>query len=204
MKLSILIPSIPSRFEKMITLFNRINNQIKDKSEVEILVWIDNKNRSIGRKRNDLVTMSQGKYIAFVDDDDGIADSYIEDMLTGCDSDADVITFKQLARINDVWTYIDFSLENENEEIQPNSITRRKPFHVCGIKRSLTKNIKFANVGYGEDWDWMQRVLLNIKTEYKIDKVLHFYSYKKEVSEAPIESNKVWKNLDLDYEKGSN
>lgn len=202
MILSILIPSIPSRFDRMIELYKKINNQITDKSEVEILILTDNKNRSIGHKRNDLVQLAQGKYVAFVDDDDDVSKEYIEEMLKGCKSDADIICFRQLAIIDDIWSYVDFSIINENQEIQPSSITRRKPFHVCAIRSDIAKKYTFPDVGYGEDWYWMEQVLRDIKTEYKTDKVLHFYRFKKEISEAPTESNSVWKNLD--YEKSDN
>lgn len=202
MILSILIPSIPSRFNKMINLYNHISGQIKDKSQVEILIWIDNKNRSIGQKRNDLVQMAKGKYLTFVDDDDNVSTDYIDEMLKGCQSDKDVICFRQLAIIDDIWSYVDFSIINENQEIQPSSITRRKPFHVCAIRSDIAKKYTFPDVGYGEDWYWMEQVLRDIKTEYKTDKVLHFYRFKKEISEAPTESNSVWKNLD--YEKSDN
>ena len=51
MILSILIPSIPSRFKLVQKLYKTIEGQIRDR-EVEILVLIDNKKRSIGAKRN--------------------------------------------------------------------------------------------------------------------------------------------------------
>lgn len=187
----------------MIILFNKLSKQIK-KKDVEILVFIDNKKRSIGYKRDALVQMAKGKYLAFVDDDDDISDNYIKEMLKGCKSNKDVICFKQLATINDHWSYIDFSVENENEEFNPDNITRRRPFHVCGIKSEIAKKERFKDVGYAEDWDWMERVLQNVVTEYKTNKVLHFYTYDSKVSEAPIESNEVFKNLDLDYEKSNN
>ena len=200
MILSILIPSIPSRFKLVQKLYKHIEGQIKGR-EVEILVLIDNKKRSIGAKRQSLVDIAKGKYIAFVDDDDNVSGNYIDEMLIGAKKNKDVICFQQLATINDTWSYISFSIENENDEFRPNEITRRKPFHVCGIKRSLTKGAKFPDVGYGEDWHWMEQVLKNVKTEYKTNKVLHFYTYEQSVSEAPTETNEIWKNLDKDYEE---
>lgn len=200
MILSVLIPSIPSRFDRLKTLYMNLYNQSKG-LEVEILVLIDNKKRSIGTKRNDLVQLAQGKYLAFVDDDDKASSNYIEEMLKGCEANKDLICFRQLAKVNDTWSYVDFSMNNTNEEYQISSITRRKPFHVCGIRSSIAKQFKFPDVGYGEDWHWMEQVLSIAKTEYKTDKVLHFYEYRRDVSEAPIETNEIWKNLDLDYKK---
>ena len=50
MTLSILIISIGERFEKLITLYNKINDQIKD-YPVEIICFTDNRKRTIGEKR---------------------------------------------------------------------------------------------------------------------------------------------------------
>ena len=52
--LSILIPSIPSRFEMVRALVEKLELQIGD-LPVEILVFLDNKRRSIGMKRDALV-----------------------------------------------------------------------------------------------------------------------------------------------------
>ena len=71
-KLSILIPSIPSRFRRFQKLFEKINAQATN--EVEILGLFDNKKRSIGHKRDALVQMSKGEYVCFCDDDDDVSE----------------------------------------------------------------------------------------------------------------------------------
>lgn len=204
MRLSILIPSIPSRFEKMMALYNKLENQIKTEAVedlVEILIWIDNKQRSIGAKRDDLVQMARGDYLAFVDDDDDVAGNYIKEMIKGAIAGMDVICFRQLAVDNCQWSYIDFSIKNKNEEFKIHSITRRKPFHVCGWKRELAQKVRFMNIGYSEDWEWCKEVLKKVKTEYKTNEIIHYYTRDPKVTEAPVESNEVWKNLDLEYKK---
>ena len=73
-KLSILIPSIPSRIQdRMIPLYHKLQEQIRkldNPKDVELLCVIDNKRRSIGYKRESLVYIARGNYLAFVDDDD--------------------------------------------------------------------------------------------------------------------------------------
>ena len=49
-KLSVLIPSIPSRFKRFQKLFEKINAQATN--EVEIFGLFDDKKRSIGHKRD--------------------------------------------------------------------------------------------------------------------------------------------------------
>ena len=64
MKLSITIPSLPSRLDKFSSLFTKIQNQIPNGSkEIEILSLIDNKNKSVGRKRQALFQLARGDYV---------------------------------------------------------------------------------------------------------------------------------------------
>lgn len=197
LKFSILIPSIPERFAEMVILYTKLQRLIENyQNEVEILILIDNKKRSIGEKRNDLVRLAKGDYLAFVDDDDDISEDYIEEIIKGCDSGCDIITFKQHATISGKEGIIDFSLNNENEQFVADAITYRKPFHVCGIRSEIAKRENFPSVGYGEDWHWMERILKNVFTEYKIDKILHFYTYDENITQAPIEPNEIWQPKD--------
>ena len=97
--LSILIPSIPSRFDRMTKLYDKLMKQVQDKP-VEILCLIDNKKRSIGLKRDALVQSCKGAYLAFVDDDDDISSDYIDEMLKGCNTGKDIVCFRQGATIS--------------------------------------------------------------------------------------------------------
>lgn len=60
--LSILIPSIPHRIDKMKRLFERLQEQIGDKN-IEVLSFLDNKKRSIGLKRDALVQLARGSTV---------------------------------------------------------------------------------------------------------------------------------------------
>ncbi len=183
MKLSILIPSIPSRLDRLERIFSKINSQIKGR-EVEILVFIDNKQRSIGLKRDALVQMSKGDYIAFVDDDDDVTDIYIDEMLKGCESGKDVICFWQTANIEGKQGLIDFDLSNLNREFKANQTTPRKPYHICGWRGELARKHRFPDLMYDEDRQWCEYLWKEAKTQYKIGKVLHIYYFDKDVTEA--------------------
>jgi hypothetical protein len=59
MKLSILIPSVPSRRKFFLDrLLDDLEKQIGDRNDVEILVLYDNKKRSLGQKRSDLLNLA--------------------------------------------------------------------------------------------------------------------------------------------------
>ena len=79
-QLSILTPTIPGREKQLLELTEKIQKQIGD-LPVEHLSLCDNRKRSIGAKRQSLVDIAQGKYIAFCDDDDDISDDYVEETL---------------------------------------------------------------------------------------------------------------------------
>ena len=197
-KLSILIPSVPSRIDKVKSLYDRLNCLIGD-SLVEVLTFTDNKKRSIGKKREALVKISNGEYVCFLDDDDDFFDEYVSELLHATEKGTDVITFKQKCTIDGKSCIVDFDLNHtENEEVKMiNSEykdVKRMPFHICAWKSEIAKSEDFPDVGYGEDWDWCKRLLSKTKTQYKIDKLLHHYVFDSKVTEAPTESNEVWTN----------
>ena len=57
-QLSILIPSIPTRFNKAKALYDKILSMVGDK-QIEILMLTDNKKRTIGEKREALKNVMQ-------------------------------------------------------------------------------------------------------------------------------------------------
>ena len=80
-KLSVLIASVSSRLAtKMPRIFRDLERQAKGK-DAEVLVFLDDRKRSIGRKRNALVSIAQGEFVSFVDDDDRVAHDYVDRLL---------------------------------------------------------------------------------------------------------------------------
>jgi len=181
-KLSILIPSIPERIDKLQLLLVKMQIQIQGNPHIEVISLIDNKKISIGEKRDALVQLANGKYLAFVDDDDDISSEYMNEIYTAIitNEDVDLIMFDSLAILNGKNCNILVDIDNENEPIrkddEDNYIdTKRKPFHVCAWKSEIAKTERFAAVGYGEDWDWVKRLIPKIKKTKKIGKQLHIF-----------------------------
>ena len=87
-KLSILIPSLEERRKTLEQLKTELANQI-GKRNVEVLSLSDNRQMSIGQKRNMLLTQSTGEYVAFVDDDDMVSPDYIEKVLNALTKNPD-------------------------------------------------------------------------------------------------------------------
>lgn len=192
MILSILIPSIPERLLKVLELYRKLYAQmalIENCPQIEILCHTDNLIRTIGEKRTDLLKSAKGDYMGFVDDDDDIADDYLESILYGLSSYADVITFKQQASIDGKKFIVNFGLKNENEEAAIDEggnylNINRKPFQMCIWKRDLIKDCVFPSKNYFEDAEWVDCAVTKVLTEHHIDKVLHYYNFTTEGSRA--------------------
>ena len=182
--LSILIPFIPSRSEGFWRIFTKLEIQARGRP-VEILGVIDNKKRSIGLKRDALVQISLGEYVAFVDDDDNVSDDYIVKLLQAAKHRPDVITFLQKCIIDKKECTVDFDLHHSvNEPFEPGKVIKRRPWHVCAFKGDIARKYHFPDSMYGEDWKWAEQVLQDVKTQVKINEVIHAYIFDSEVTEA--------------------
>ncbi len=188
--LSVLIPSIPSRFEMARALIEKLESQIGD-LPVEFLYFGDNKKRSIGMKRDALVQLAQGKMLAFADDDDFVHPTYCLEIVNAIrgNPDVDVIVFNQHASINGNKFTVRFGLEYENQQASkgPDGLycdITRKPFHVCPWRRELAQMYRFEDCNYGEDWLWVEQLIKNAKSQYRVDRILHTYMYSDKTTEA--------------------
>lgn len=190
--LSILIPSIPSRIFKLDEVIEGLEQQIKnipdeykEMGPVEIISIMDNKQRSIGQKRFDLFNLAQGKYVCMTDDDDRYTPIFIEKTLQAINhTNADVITFKQLARINNAYSVVDFRLKNINQEFKGAGVTQRPAWHCCVWRKESIKDIPFGNSNYGEDDVWQQLANELPLKEHHIDETLHIYEHDSHLTAA--------------------
>lgn len=187
--LSILICGTPARAaSKALPLVGRLLAQLyPDDKRVEVLYLLDNKKRSVGAKRQALLDIARGYYVAFVDDDDDISPDYCQSILAAivsCPESPDVVTFDQIANINGHIGQISFRLGNENEDFNPDAITRRNAWHVCAWKRELAQQHQFPDLMDGEDWAWAEQLCAVAKTSAHVDKVLHFYTFNPKTTEA--------------------
>lgn len=185
-RLSILIPSIPSRWTKAQMLYNDLMDMVGDK-DIEVLLLLDNKKRTIGEKREALKNASNGKYFMFCDDDDSLYS--IDEIYDATANDVDVITFKSKCRNSDGSTYIvTAGLRNQvehNTEDGRYMDCKRPPF-TQSAWASRFKQFPFPAMNYNEDWEWVKQCLPTAFLETHIDKVLHGYNFDPEVSEAFI------------------
>jgi len=203
--LSILVCSVHTRYD---TFAPKIQKQLydqynilsqSDQDRVEIIVLTDNKKQMLGHKRNLMVSMAQGKYIVFVDDDDRVAEDYIQSILEATKSDADSIVFQAEVSLNGgtpKTCYYSKDVVTDHNDIKG---YHRIPNHICCIKRSVSLESSFPHVLYGEDAGYSKVLLPYLKTEHKIDKVLYYYDYNKETTETQTARNNKGKPMTKDY-----
>lgn len=186
--LSILTPTIPGREAQLETLQAKIAKQSTCK-RVEHLALSDNRFRSIGAKRQALVDIARGEYIAFVDDDDDIAEDYVSSLIEAIEKGADTITFQQRAIYNGLESKVIFGINNRDEAFNAGGITLRAPWHVCAWRRDRVADCQFAESNYGEDRIWAIQARRRARTGYHIDRVLHTYIHDAATTAAPENAN---------------
>jgi len=174
-----------SKKSKLQLLSEKIEAQIGD-LPVEHLMFVDNKKRTVGEKRDALLVAARGKYVAFVDDDDVVSDDYVSEIVKAAESNPDVITFLQGCSVDGQQGDIEFRLGNPNEPFIPGGTAKRNAWHVCAWRRKLAILSHFPASNYGEDWAFAEKLckLPNLR-EVHINKVLHFYRHSSATTEAP-------------------
>jgi hypothetical protein len=183
MQLSILIPAIPERWAIGQRLFTKLLKMCEGK-EIEILYFMDNKKRTCGEKMESLKNISNGKYFMFCHDDDDIL--RIDEVYQATFQDVDVITFKQLCDSpNEAKTpyVVTFGLGNPIDRPEdfngpiPGSFLdmRRPPWSVCAWNQKF-KSIPYKGI-YAEDGDWVERALVEAKTEVFLDVIVCRYCF---------------------------
>lgn len=178
--LSILIPSIPERLTQLQTLIALYETYIEMYflgGIVEIVSIVDNKTRSIGEKRKDLIRIARGKYFVISDDDDELMQAYFKNILVAISQDKDVVTYLQSAWINNDYSLVKFTHNGTNDEFQKDSVTNRKAWHCCTWKRDVVIAIDWDPINWGEDSSWADRANAAAKTSWHINEVMHTYRH---------------------------
>lgn len=187
--LSILIPTIPERYERFTKLYNELMRQKTEfetfhdtLGRVEVLVNTEKRfldgGLSIGKKREALVKDAEGKYLCFLDDDESIAPNYLETLMRLCFVDQDVCTFKAMVKLSTFWALVDMRLAYKtNDQINPDFTVRRPPWHMCPVRSVFAKLVPFRDVNNAEDFEWTEQVLKYCVTEAHTDKIIFQYNH---------------------------
>src|SRR6266404_8658546 len=191
MKLSILICTLESREAMLRQLVINLSAQIEGAGaagEVEILVYPDQKQSSVGRKRNKLLADAKGEFVVFVDDDDDVADDYVYQILQAIKTNpgVDCVGFRAIMSSNGFNQHqVIYSLQNDSQ-VEFGGTYYRIPGHLTPIRKDAIKGIVFGDKNLGEDADFASTIYREkrLKKEAFIDKVLYHYQFDSLTSET--------------------
>lgn len=170
--LSVLIPTVTGRE----TQFNALVRSISGK--VPVIFCRDNKEMSIGVKRQLLLDECETEYFMMCDDDDALSPDYFETILPLLAQQPDCICYledingQQIAHHSNRWDM--WGSHDKYDYV-------RTPFYKDVLRTDIAKAIGFADLRYGEDKDFADRLKASglIKNEIFIDKPMYFYKMPK-------------------------
>jgi hypothetical protein len=200
-KLSILVPTVPSRID---TFFPRIikelHKQVGSRADIEIIGLFDNKRKTTGAKRQDLLSLARGEYLTFIDDDDRISEDYICSIIHAIETNPniDCILYNVICRVNGGRPKLcKYGIEFEYGDILDGAEWRGKPAHVMVWKSAIAKQHAYHDMINGEDIDWAKRASQDIVTQYRIDRVLYYYDaeYMRTSETAGLSDKTITQNI---------
>ncbi len=182
MLLSILIPTLDERELLLSRLLYKLRGQIerdKFENQVEILVLRDNREISIGAKRNALIDMASAEFVAFVDDDDDVHEDYIRLIVTALSQHPDVdclgITGMIYFRGDHPRRFV-HSLQYD-QYLAQDGVYYRPPYILNPMRRTIAQQFRFAETRYAEDAEWAMRIARAkaLHAEHFLDEILYRY-----------------------------
>lgn len=176
---SALIATIPGRESSLQRLVASIHEKVKriaPELTYEIRLAFDNRQQSIGLKRESLLQAAKGKYMSFLDDDDEITDAYIEDLWATLQGEFHVMRLR-----GEIAPYtFTHSLETKlTDTMAQGDVFVRPPNHLNPMMTDVAKMIHFKDAVRGEDLDWTIRLARTgfLTSEYKSDPSRIHYLY---------------------------
>ena len=155
---SVLIATIPGREESLRRLVESIHARrraICPDLKIEICIAFDNKEMSIGMKRQSLLQQAKGRYLSFVDDDDEITDAYLEDLVSTIQGEYSVMRLR--GKINQ-FTFTHSLANKMTDTMARGEVFIRPPNHLNPMMSDIAKMITFRDSHKGEDLDWALRL----------------------------------------------
>ncbi len=176
--LSILIPTLTDRKQSFDFIYQKLK-RLSEGLPVEILSFSDNRQHSIGFKRNDLLSKAQGEYVCYVDDDDDVSDNYISKILKAIEDKPDcvgligIITFSGRNPKRFVHSFI------HTRYFDKDGVYFRPPNHLNPIKRDIANKFIFPDKSFSEDTDWAMQICNAgvITSEVEIEEPIYFYKF---------------------------
>lgn len=180
--LSILIPTVLERADQFDKLRQHIICQLMDydlEDDVELLHIQDNKEMTIGEKRNKLYRKAKGMYSLQVDDDDWLHPQAIPLIVNELRKYPDCVGYKELC------IYDGKRVESSNFSKRYGGWADnvdgfnhvRTPFFKTPIKTRICLQCPIPAVRFGEDHEFAKAIYPLIETEQYIDEFIYIYQH---------------------------
>ncbi len=184
MILSILIPTTIDRRAMFQKLREELVKQIyacKYPYLVEILHEEDNREISVGAKRQNLISKAKGRYVVHIDSDDWPSNQYVASILKATEERPDCIGFMIACDMEGkhVMASASNKYEDWREDVDGFKYVRTI-YHKTPVLREHALKIGFKDMRFREDYDFSKRLKESglLKKEVYINDVLYHYRYK--------------------------
>ena len=202
-KFAILIASLHERKHLLDRLLKVLYKQINDLgkgNEIQVIVNLDNRQKTTGRKRNELLEEARirgAQYIAFIDDDDGVGATYMKRNMEGIELGVDCNSLiGQIYFSGKPGKPFHHSIQYK-EWFETDKIYARCPNHLNCVKLDLIHDIPFPDKSFGEDGvqSYAMRDSGRLKNEYVINDVIyHYFTGKKDLKMETEIFNKLMRS----------
>jgi glycosyltransferase involved in cell wall biosynthesis len=184
---SILIASVGVRNADLERLLAGLAPQIDaEDGRVEVVVYWDNFESTLGRVRQALMDDARGEYVSFVDDDDEVPDYHVAKVLAALERGVDYVGWRQQLYVDGVATKPTFHSLRYDRWWEDAEGYYRHVSHLNPIRARLARLGRFDRQ-VPEDVDWAEQVHAHLAacrnvTEAFIDDVMYLYRYDPEAS----------------------
>ncbi len=181
MKVSLLVCSTTWRTRYLVRLLNCLEPQVaRFATEVELLISTDGGQKTIGRKRNELIAQASAPYLCFIDDDDRVAPTYLEDILAALTRtpDPDCVALEGIVTFDGEHPCRFVHSIAYRHWFDVDGVFYRPPNHLNVVRADLARQVAFPDISYGEDRDWSARLLPLLRTEAPVSRTLYYYEYR--------------------------
>jgi hypothetical protein len=178
-RLTILIPTLPGRAAFFERLVNELFRQMSETGTQFKIAADDAVGISIGSKRNNMVANVETDYLAFIDDDDRIADNYIELIMSGIATNPDCCSLNGIITTDGKYPHQFKHSINYDRFYEEDGVYYRCPNHLNTIRTELARQCPFPDWDRSEDSNYAFQLRDKglLKVEYKIEPVLYYYDY---------------------------
>jgi len=155
------------------------------KLPVQIVICPDDKQMSIGAKRQWLLDNCETPHFVMLDDDDDLSSDYFELVIPALKENPDCVTYLEAIIRDGAQTgiarhsndYKKWMWQHHHNGVS--YLAGRTPFYKDILKTEIAQKIGFKDMRYGEDADFSNRLKSSklINTEVHIPKCMYLYNY---------------------------